>query len=101
MTRGCPRGNGKSHCFYFLTFYVLLNSLQSVTTLYPTDFTEVSDDLHAFKSKKYFPILILLDFSALREIVNHSLFLKWSLSLVSKTTHSYFFPTCLDPVLLI
>lgn len=77
---------------------LLLNSLQPETTLHPTAFTEVSDDLYAYKSKKYFPVLILLDFSALCDTANHSLYLKLSLSLASKKTQSPYFPTSLAPV---
>lgn len=66
--------------------------------LFLTALTKVIDDLHVFKSKKCLLILILLDFSASCDIVNYSLFLAWSLSLASKTTHCpYLFPTSLAP----
>lgn len=91
-------GDGKSHGLHLLTLCSLLRRLQSVTTLHPTAFPKVSDDLRIFKSK-HLLILILLDFSATSDTVNHSLLLKWSRSLASKTTHSaYFFPASPAPV---
>lgn len=96
---GCPCGHCQSPGLHFLTFLLLLSSLQSVTTLHPAAFPKVPEDLHVFKSKRYFLILISHDFFQHYVTLKHSLFLKWFLSLASKTTHSlYFFPTSPDPV---
>lgn len=95
---GCPCGHRQPPGLHF-SFHSLLSSLQSVTTLHPTAFPKVPEDLHVFKSKRYFLIFILLDFFQHYVPHKHSLFLKWFLSLTAKTTHSLcFFPTSLDPV---